>query len=354
LPNSRFNKALDIAQGAKALLKPESGDSHEKSKHAWGRVVGYRRKLSIKRREASHIRRKLRAAQSGVERFEHKKNKKSVQQEILQLQMKLGIVKRGAGDQDTGALPDFLVIGAKKAGTTYLYRLLSQHPLVEPAASKEIHFFDALYEEGVEWYRQCFPAPRRKEGRTTITGEATPYMANRHSAQRAAEVAPRARLIALLRNPVDRAYSDYQQMARTGRETRTFEEAIGMENAQPSCGAGTSKEHEDLPRLDDNSKYLSRSVYVDHLLLWSEFFGRERMLVLKSEDFFARPQETLGRVLRFLDLPPQELKPPRMREKRNRGSYEQKMDPETRRRLEEYFGPHNRRLYGYLGRDLGW
>ncbi len=188
----------------------------------------------------------------------------------------------------------------------------------------------------------------------TITGEATPYMSNRHSPERAAEVAPRALLIALLRNPEDRAYSDYQHMARTRRETRTFEEAIGMENARPSRGAGKTTEHEDLTHLDDNSRYLSRSVYVDHLLRWSKFFGRERILVLKSEDLFASPQETLGRVLHFLDLPPRELKPSRMRDKRNRGSYEQKMDPETRRHLEEYFEPHNQRLYDYLGRDLGW
>ena len=354
MPNFRFNKALDMAQGVKTFLKPGGGDPRENSKSALLRVVEYRRKLRIKRREASQIRRELRAATSEAERSEHKKNKKRVQQEIFQLQMNLGVAKRGPGDQETGALPDFLVIGAKKAGTTYLYRLLTQHPLVEPAASKEPHFFDVLYERGVGWYRDCFPVPRQKDGRTTITGEATPYMANRRSAERTAGVVPEARLIALLRNPVDRAYSDYQQMARTERETRTFEEAIGAVNARPSREAGKTAEHGDLPHLDDNSKYLSRSVYVDHLLRWSKFFGERQMLVLKSEDFFARPQEILGGVLRFLDLPPQEIKPPKMRDKRNKGTYEREMDPQTRRRLEEYFAPHNRRLYEYLGRDLGW
>jgi len=114
LPNFGFDKALDVAQEVKALLKSESGDSHENSKNALLRVVEYRRKLSIKKRQASQIRRDLRAATSGVERSEHKKNKKRVQQEILQLQIKLGVAKRGSGDQETGALPGFLVIGAKK------------------------------------------------------------------------------------------------------------------------------------------------------------------------------------------------------------------------------------------------
>jgi hypothetical protein len=142
-------------------------------------------------------------------------------------------------------------------------------------------------------------------------------------------VAPRTRLIALLRNPVDRAYSDYQQVVRKGREPQTFEEAVGSES----------------------SEYLSRSVYVDQLLRWSEFFPEEQTLVLKSEDFFERPQETLKVVHGFLDLPYWELEAPEIR---NKGTYKQQMALTTRQRLEEYFEPYNRRLYEYLGVDFGW
>lgn len=290
----------------------------------------------------------MRSVSEKAERASRKKSKKRVQQEIFQLKKEFRAAKkelRGARDRadnlhdrpvlqtavesETGALPDFVIIGGKKCGTTSLYHLLTQHPHVEPAASKELHYFDTLFDEGIEWYRRCFPAPRWENGRRTITGEATPYMTNQLAPERMAEVVPQARLISLLRNPVDRAHSDFQQVVRKGREPRTFEEAIEGET----------------------SEYLSRGVYADQLLRWSKFFSEEQMLVLKSEDFFERPADTLRLVLDFLDLPGWE---PEASEIRNRGAYTQKMDPTTRQRLEDYFEPHNRRLYEYVGVDFGW
>ena len=289
-----------------------------------------------------------------------KKMKKGAQQEFFQIESELDATKGQRTVAD--ALPDFLIIGEKKCGTSYLYYLLGQHPLVQPAASKELHFFDVHFDEGIEWYRRCFPQPRRKDGRRTITGEATPYMSHPFAPKRVAEVVPEARLIALLRNPVDRAYSDYQQMVRKGRETRMFEEIIGVaaKVRSPSAGGKTPKRKDRGDLGDARRRYLSRSVYVDQLLRWSEFFPREQMLVLKSEDFFENPQQTLEVVFNFLDLPEWELEASEIRmerkkrDKRNTGVYEAEMDPSTRRRLEEYFEAHNKRLYGYLGADLGW
>ncbi len=310
-------------------------------------ISEYEEKKKRIQRERSRLREELRAKKENkrAEKIEHKKMKKDAQQEIFQLEKQ----RRAAQEQwtVTGALPDFVIIGGKKCGTTYLYHLLGQHPLVEPAASKELHFFDALFEEGTEWYRQCFPAPRWEDGRRTISGEGTPYMSHPFAPERMAEVVPDARLIALLRNPVERAYSDYQQVVRKGRETRTFEEAIGQEKRRP---------------LDEVARhgYLSRSVYIDRLLRWAEFFPREQLLVLKSEDFFEDPDESLKTVYGFLRLPEWEpeaseiRKERKNRDKRNAGGYAEGMDPSTRRRLEEYFEPHNRRLYDYLGVDFGW
>ena len=247
-------------------------------------------------------------------------------------------VTRNAVAHEPGALPDFVVIGAKKCGTTFLYNLLTQHPHVQPAARKELRFFNNSFDKGVEWYRRRFPQPKWKDGRMTITGEATPeYLTCPPPPERMAEVVPQARLIVLLRNPVDRAYSDYQQRLRKERESRTFERAVGLE------GAGTP-----------SGNYVSRGIYVDKLLRWSEFFGDEQMLVLKSEDFFERPVETLKIVLNFLGLPEWEPGVLERRQKRRAGRYKQKMDPATRRWLEDYFEPHNRRLYDYLGVDFGW
>jgi hypothetical protein len=380
LPTFRFNKASDIARNVKALLNKENGDTREARPDAEQRETqaenrkrlrrDLKSRLKGKRREFSQLREEKPAAtemgQTKVPRY--KERKKTLQQEIFQLKSELraaGQRAKGtpvggstplADEPRTGALPDFVVIGGKKCGTTYLYHLLSLHPLVEPAATKELHFFDALFDEGVEWYRRCFPKPKLKDGRNTITGEATPYMAAHHAPERMAEVIPQARLIALLRNPVDRAYSHYQMLARKERETHSFEEAITAKKPRrASKGGRTSGPGEDGPRLDDRCKYLSRGVYVDQLVRWSEFFPKEQMLVLKSEDFFEDPQRTLKAAFEFLGLPNWEFEASEIVPKRrNKGSYEEGMNPATRRRLKEYFEPHNKRLYDFLGQDFGW
>jgi hypothetical protein len=323
-------------------------------------------KIKSKRRELSQIKKELGAAEDQAERFRYRKRKQAIQQEIFELERELRAAREGAeAEPVTGALPDFVIIGGKKCGTTYLYHLLSQHPLVELASSKELHFFNRFFDEGIEWYRRCFPPPRLKDGRSTITGEGTPeYLSYSPAPARMAKVVPQAQLIALLRNPVDRAYSDYQMVVRKGRETRTFEEVIGVNKRRPGKGGETSDRGDGLSLDGARSKYLAKSVYVDQLLRWAEFFPREQMLVLKSEDFFESPVESLKPVLAFLGLPDWEPEIPEFRGegdkdeyeriKRNKGTYEEGMDPLTRRRLEEYFEPHNRRLYDFLGTDFGW
>jgi hypothetical protein len=311
-------------------------------------------------RERARLKAELRAVKENerTERIGRKKRKKTIQQEIFQIERERGVAQeRRQGSEEPGTLPDFLIIGAKKSGTTFLYHLLTRHPLVEPAASKELHFFDVHFELGLEWYRRFFSAPRWEDGERTITGEASPYLAHPLTPERIAGVVPQARLIALLRNPVERTYSDYQMVARKEREHKTFEEAIGaaVEKTTPREEGGAPKRKGRASFAHARPGYLSRSVYIDQLLRWSEFFDRDQLLILKSEDFFENPRDTLQPVLEFLGLPGWE---PAVEElesgKRNEGGYEREMDPATRRRLEEYFEPHNRRLYDFLGTDFGW
>ena len=370
MPVFRFDKGFGIARGVKALLRLRGGASRDATL-----PDGQRReqaelgeKIQSKRQELRRIRTEHSAAKE-PERIEHRKRRKKAQQELFQLESELRAAKeraegppagrpalRAAGEPSTGALPDFIILGATKCGTTSLYHLLAQHPQVEPAATKELHYFDNLVDEGIEWYRRCFPAPRTwEDGRRTITGEATPdYLFNPLVPERMAEALPQARLIALLRNPVDRTYSHHRHLVRAGRETRTFEEAIETERVKLlGKEKGGTSEREDRAGLNGGMTYgyLARGIYVDQLLRWSKFFREEQMLVLKSEDFFGRPREALKVVLGFLGLPDWE---PQTWEVRNRGTYERGMDPGTRRRLEGFFEPHNRRLYEYLGVNFGW
>jgi hypothetical protein len=251
-----------------------------------------------------------------------------------------------------GALPDFIIIGAQKCGTGFLYRRLRQHPDFKPTNVREVHYFDDNYHRGLDWYRSHFPASKGKGKRWTVTGEKSPYyLYHPLAARRTATVVPQAKLIVLLRNPVDRAYSAYHHQRRAESETLSFEDAI------------TAEEHrlwgEEKKMLAEESyvsfnhrrfSYLSRGVYVDQLRNWHDYFEREQMLILKSEDFYSRTQENMALVLDFLGLPGWEFD---LAEPRNKRRYEP-MEPATRRSLKEYFEPHNQRLYEYLGADLGW
>jgi hypothetical protein len=252
-------------------------------------------------------------------------------------------------------LPDFLIIGAQKSGTTFLYQLLVQHPHVKPAFAKEVHYFDLNFKKGDNWYRSYFPLQSRNSS-TYITGEASPYyLFHPHAPRRASAVVPDAKLVVLLRNPVDRAYSHYQhQVKRVGgeaRETLPFEEAIEAEEKILPREMDKMLQDESYASSGHRTRsYLSRGIYIDQLLLWSRFFRREQMLVLKSEDLFNDTTNALERVLDLLEIPhwaPETYSIPNKREYAG-------VSPLMRQRLNQYYKPHNQRLYEYLGVDLGW
>lgn len=252
-----------------------------------------------------------------------------------------------------GTLPKFITIGAQKGGTSFLYNLLTQHPDVEPAAKKELDFFSHRFDRGVGWYRSCFPELTGEKRDELSTTEASPsYLYHPHAARRAARTIPGARLIVLLRDPVDRAYSHYQHQVRMGNETLSFEEAVDAEKERLRGEREKMLKDEHYGGADYfRFSYLSRGIYADQFAEWYGHFGEDRILVLKSEDFFGQTRETLETVLGFLGLPNWE--PETVQRRKRKYSYEE-MDSSTRRRLEEYFEPHNQRLYEYLGKDFGW
>jgi hypothetical protein len=256
-------------------------------------------------------------------------------------------------------LPDFIIFGAPRCGTTSLYNYLIQHPRIAPPYKKEVHFFDINYSKGRTWYRAHFPSSIYKRYVKTarqqdlITGESSPsYIWYPHTPKRVFETVPRVKLIALLRNPVDQVYSHYQMnIIRWGKETLSFEEAIDKEEQRvqgemEKMLADESYFSETHSRLS----YLSGAVYVDQLKPWFELFPREQILILRSEDFYVDPPSVFKQVLDFLGLPVLKLKDSR---KHHSLRYDT-MEAATRKRLLEYFEPHNQRLYEYLGVNFGW
>lgn len=260
-------------------------------------------------------------------------------------------------------LPDFIIIGTQRGGTTSLYSYLASHPSIGPASTKEVHFFDNKFPKGLTWYRAHFPSTLEKyyvervHGRKFITGESSPYyLFHPHVPKRVAQAVPQAKLIVLLRNPIDRAYSQYNHEVDGGRETLpTFEEAIDREEER------IAKEREKL--LHDeyyvsehhrHHSYLAKGMYVDQLLNWMTYFPREQFLILRSEDFYANPARGLQQTLDFLDIPQTTLTSDEQEYKQYNNKTFTKMNPDTRKRLIHYFRPHNERLYDYLDTDFGW
>jgi hypothetical protein len=253
--------------------------------------------------------------------------------------------------------PEFLIIGAQKAGTSSLYKYLLQHPAILPAYQKEIHFFTIpeLYFKGHNWYRGHFPTIlARGKSRQRLIGEASPsYLFFPLVPERVHQVMPQAKLIVLLRDPVARAFSNYHHQVRYGLETLSFEEAIEQEQERLGNDLQKTIENPQFHSLDlAHFSYLLRGEYVTQLKRWRSLFPAAQMLILKSEDFYDEPQQTVAQVASFLNLPACQPNPAIFK-RYNPGIYN-KMNPQTRQRLSRYFQPANEELYEFLGKNLAW
>jgi hypothetical protein len=261
-------------------------------------------------------------------------------------------------------LPDFLIIGAQKGGTTSLYNYLQAHPSIASAARKEVHFFDrrSNLTKGLTWYRGHFLTRVEKyfvhslRRQACLTGEATPeYLFLPHIPDAVARVLPQVKLIVLLRNPVDRAYSQYQHAVVQGHETRSFEEAINAQDASLAEEQASILRDEDYEHYTYMQHcYLMRSIYIDQLQRWVHLFPREQFLILKSEEFYADPAITLKQVLGFLNIPAAEVELRKSEYKPYYANHYARMDTTLRNRLIAFFEPYNALLYDFLGVNLGW
>ena len=257
-------------------------------------------------------------------------------------------------------LPDFMIIGAQKCGTTFLYRLLNRHPYIVLSSRKEVHYFDNVGNNlryGMNWYRSHFPTHfyryyQRCFGRNFITGEASPYYIFHPSVpERVFQKVPKVKLIALLRDPVARAYSHYHHNVRNGFEQLTFEQAIGREEERLEREEERLKADTSYYSYNHvNYSYLSRGIYLRQLINWRRYFSEEQMLLIRSEDFFSNPAQIYSKILAFLGLPEWDIDE---YSGSNSNGYPD-MDPDTEKRLIVYFHPHNEKLYEFMGVDFGW
>jgi hypothetical protein len=257
------------------------------------------------------------------------------------------------------ALPNVLIAGGQRCGTTSMYRALIQHPAVfRPVGRKGVHYFDTAYDRGPSWYRGHFPLQhsveraRRRTHCSPVVLESSPYYGfHPLAASRIATDLPNVKLIVLIRDPVERAYSAHAHELARGYETEPFEGALELESERLAGEAERLVREPHYVSLDhQHHAYVTRGQYVDLLTRLESVFGRERLHVVDSHRFFAEPEPVWKDALTFLDLP--DAGNPVF--ERHNARPRSPMSDELRARLEAHFRPYDERLIEWLGWVPSW
>ncbi len=249
-------------------------------------------------------------------------------------------------------LPSALIIGAQRSGTTSLFNYLAEHPDVLPPLGKEIHYFDLHFARGVRWYRGRFPFSHRLR-HPALTIDASPYyLPHPLAPERAARLLPDVKLVAVLRNPVERAFSHYQHEVRDGRESHSFAEAIELESARLAGEEDRIRREPGYYSYNHHRySYTRRGLYLEQLRRWVQHYPRSRLLVVQSERLFREPAAVSAAVYQFLGLRPHRLE---QYSAFYQGNYARAMPVDLRAKLSAYFEPYNRELYQWLGEEFDW
>ncbi len=246
-------------------------------------------------------------------------------------------------------LPGFVCIGAMRCGTSTLWEMLSRHESIYLPKRKELHFFDdreGFYQRGVEAYAAHFEQARPEQ----IPGESTPcYMYYEEACERLWRTLPEARLVAILRDPVVRAWSHYWYEVRRGREYLSAEAAFRREPARLASGGYEAR---------NRYSYLGRGRYHEQLRRFERRFSREQLCVVFFEELVADPEAVMARVFRHIGVAPTEAVAEERLASRNRGVHPRSVPlyyaianlhkwAQASRRLDQRL---LRRLYGTLRR----
>jgi hypothetical protein len=259
---------------------------------------------------------------------------------------------RTAGRLSSGVrmLPDFLLVGTQRGGTTSLFRALAAHPgTAQPTFHKGVHYFDVHYARGQAWYRGHFPL---RHGSRLAFESAGYYMHHPLAPERIAADLPGVKLLAILRDPVERAFSAHKHELARGFETEaSFERALDLE---PERLAGEVEriraEPDYLSHSHRHHSYLDRGRYADQLEVLHGLVGRDRVHVVFAEDFFAEPERVYDSVVDFLGL--ERWRPSAFERHNARPS--SPLSPALRERLTAHFAPHDERLAALLGEVPPW
>jgi len=273
-------------------------------------------------------------------------------------------------------LPSFLICGGHRCGTAGLHRMLAAHPLVLRAARRDgVSFFDTSYERGIDWYRGHFPRQRtarrlqRRHGGTASAFEtSTYYLYHPYAALRIARDLPDVRLLVLVRDPVDRAWSHFRVERLAGHEPEpSFARALALESARlrgQEERLGVEAGYRSFAH--QHHAYRQRGEYATYLDRLASQVGRERICLVEAERLWTTPAKVYGEVLDFLGLPrldeepwlPPPTQPPALVDGApgapSDGLPVEPPGARTRRELADHYAPHDTHLAAWLGRPPVW
>jgi hypothetical protein len=246
--------------------------------------------------------------------------------------------------------PTVVIVGAQKAGTTQLHAHLLKHPRLFAGANKEVSYFSKNAHRSVAWYRSRFPLQRRVAAVEGHVLDSSPsYMPNPQALRQMKTVLPDAKIIALLRDPVARAFSHYQHIKTRHREARSFAQAISDElrenRLSPRFGAALAKGTAPM------QGYVARGYYALQLELIYEMYSRDQVLIIDSAELFADTSEVCQRVFSFIGIGPFDVRSNRVL---NRGYYKERMDADVENQLRVHYGPYDDLLAELTGRQFSW
>ena len=252
-------------------------------------------------------------------------------------------------------IPDFLVIGNSFCGKTLLYNYMTQHPLVMQNLREETAYWGWHFSKGENWYRSNFPTIFHKKileithKKNAHVGETVNIPVEERPKQ-IHQILSDPKIIVILRNPVDRAYVRYLADMRAGVETRSFEESL--EKPKPKTGILKKMKMNKIEGINDNdSIYITGSIYYNDLKRWGEFFSLDQMLFLDSEKLIQEPLQTVNKALNFLGL---ESLNSIKKIGRNLEAKEEEIKLETKNALQKIFEPHNKKLFELIGKKYDW
>lgn len=260
-------------------------------------------------------------------------------------------------------MPDFLVVGAKRGGSTSLFNYLMMHPGIlglypRPRLQKSTDFFFREYSRGEKWYRSNFHTAYFRDhlasrlGYLPLSGEASPYYIwDPRVARRAYDANPRIKSVMLIRNPVSRAFSHWQERTLNGVEPLSFSDALAAEEERTVGELERMlSDPEYYSFAHDWYSYRARGVYLPQLENWRAVFPDDQLLVLRSEELYTDTQGTFDRVCKFLGIPIWTLP----EAKQFNASPNESMPADCKSDLESYYKPYNKMLEQYVGFPLAW